>query len=142
MGSPFSAQAAHLHSLWCVFQKSNLFRQLGTLIVSETGFPYWVGEHTVALVQFRDNTLMANEPPPPPPQAWASLVENVRGILQKAWGLVVVCDCITEVQIPCTEVCRDLVCKAVGVVMVRGGGAADDPLVGLGPGTTPDQPSL
>ena len=38
MGGPFSAQAVDLHSLWCVFKKKNLFRQLETLIGFRNGF--------------------------------------------------------------------------------------------------------
>ena len=65
MGGPFSAQAADLHSLWRVYRHRHLFCRLGSLIVSDAGFPNWVGRHTVAMVQFRDNKLVAMDPPPP-----------------------------------------------------------------------------
>ena len=39
MGGPFSAQAAGLHSLWPAFQKNHLFRALGSLVVSDAGYP-------------------------------------------------------------------------------------------------------
>ena len=40
MGGPFSAQAAHLHRVWTAYQRSGLFRQLGDLKVSDSGFVY------------------------------------------------------------------------------------------------------
>ena len=115
MGGPCSAQAADLHSLWRAYQKRQLFRKLGSLIVSKAGFPYWVGKHTVAMVQFRDNILLATDAPP---SEYAELVELVRGILEEAWGLHVVCDCVTDTQLTCTRACCSAVFKAMGVVMV------------------------
>ena len=40
MGGPFSVQAADLHCAWFVYVKRNMFRRLGTLIVSDSGYPY------------------------------------------------------------------------------------------------------
>ena len=45
---------------------------LGSLIISEAGFPYWVGEHRVTLVPSRDNFLPATNAPQ---VGWAVLVE-------------------------------------------------------------------
>ena len=65
MGGPCSVQAADLHSLWQAFQKRHLFCASGSLVVSDAGYPYWVGEHTVAMVQFRDNILVPTDTRPP-----------------------------------------------------------------------------
>ena len=48
-GGPFSSQSADLHSVWCAYKNRGKFRDLGQLIVSESGYPYWIGEWTIAL---------------------------------------------------------------------------------------------
>ena len=58
--------------------------------------------------------------PDAPPSRYAEVVETVRGILQAAWGLPVVCECITDSQLECTAECCGAICTAMGVVMVRG----------------------
>ena len=68
-------------------------------------------------MQLRVNSLLATDVPH---DAWADLIETVRGILHKAWGLPVVCECIADTQTLCTGRCCGPVCKAMGVVMVRG----------------------
>ena len=59
MGGPFSSQSADLHCVWGAYSNRNMFGDLGQLIISDSGYPYWVGEWTIALCQFRDNILMA-----------------------------------------------------------------------------------
>ena len=99
MGGSFSAQSANLHSLWSVYTYTDsthrhLFRQLGTLKIAEQGFIYWENARgKVSLQQFRDNILIASTYPDSPETA---LVHAVRGILQQAWGLTVLCDCCTS----------------------------------------------
>ena len=41
MGGPFSAESDHLHSMWKPFVDRNPFHELGTLLVTEKGFPDW-----------------------------------------------------------------------------------------------------
>ena len=54
MGGSFSAQAADLHSLWGVYSNRHLFRQLGTVHISESGFPFWETPHgIITLCSFR-----------------------------------------------------------------------------------------
>ena len=61
MGGSFSAQATDLHSLWGVYSKRDLFRQLGTLHISELGFPFWdTHRGIITLCQFRDNIPVAS----------------------------------------------------------------------------------
>ena len=117
MGGPFSAQAADLHCVWTAYQHRGLFRQLGDLKVSESGFVYWVGKHTVAMCQFRDNILVATDAPQ---EACVELVEQRMYVLQTSWGLPVVCECISDKQDSCTGRCCGPICKAMGMVMVRG----------------------
>ena len=91
IGGPFSAQGA---DFWRGYVHRHLFRQLGALSVSAEGFPLWDGPHgRVALCQFRDrdNILVATDAPP---EKCASLVNLLRSISHKAWGLHVECDCI------------------------------------------------
>ena len=67
MGGSFSAQAADLHSLWSVYIHRGLFRRLGTLRVTDSGFPYWENSHgRVSMQQFRDNILVASSYPDSP----------------------------------------------------------------------------
>ena len=117
MGGPFSVQAADLHCVWSAYQKRGLFRRLGDPQVSDSGFVYWVGAHTTAMCQFRDNILVATDAPS---EACADVVEEIRYVLQTAWGLPVVCECISDEQECCTGNCRGPICKAMGMVMVRG----------------------
>ena len=64
MGGSFSAQAADLHSLWQVYSNHHLLRRLGSLTVSEAGFPYWESPQGITgLCQFRDNILIATTYP-------------------------------------------------------------------------------
>ena len=50
----------------------------------------------------------------------AELVEQIRYVLQTSWGLPVVCECISDKQDSCTGCCCGPICKAMGMVMVRG----------------------
>ena len=53
-----------LHSLWGVYSNRHLLRQLGTLRVSDAGFPYWeLRQGVVALCPFRDNILVGTSAP-------------------------------------------------------------------------------
>ena len=70
----------------------------------------------MTMVQFRDNILVATDAPP---SRYAEVVETVRSILQAAWGLPVVCECIMDSQLECTGECCGAICKAMGVVMVH-----------------------
>ena len=62
-----------------------------------------------------------NDPPPPPPPSLSKglVVELVRGVLQKAWGLPVVCECIGPGVPACLGQCCGRVCKAMGMVFVK-----------------------
>ena len=61
MGGPFSAQSADLHTLWGVKTQGKKMRDLGSLTISDEGFPVWVrGRHWFSLAQFRDNVLIAS----------------------------------------------------------------------------------
>ena len=117
MGGPFSAQAADLHCVWSAYQKRGLFRRLGDLHVSDSGFVHWVGAHTTSMCQFRGNILVATDAPR---EAWFDVVEEIRYVLQTAWGLPVVCECISDEQKCCTGGCCGPICKAMGMVLVRG----------------------
>ena len=117
MGGPFGAQAADLHCVWTAYQRRGLFRRLGDLKVSDSGFVYWVGVHTIAMCRFRDNILVATDAPQ---EACAELVEQIRYVLQTAWGLPVVCECISDTQDCYTGHCCGPICKAMGMVMMRG----------------------
>ena len=96
-----------------VCRKRNLFRRLGTLIVSHAGYAYLMGLWTIALCWFCDIILVALDAPQ---GVRGEMVELVRGVLQAARGLLVTCDCITEGQ---TGGCCGSVCKAMGVVLIR-----------------------
>ena len=101
MGGSFSAQSADLHSAWGVFQGRHLFRKLGKLHISESGFVYWINElGTVSLCQFRDNILVASTYPDSPR---TQLIHQICGILHECWGLRVVCDCGDVCQGSCLK---------------------------------------
>ena len=117
MRGSFSAQAADLRCVWPAYQRRHLFRRLGDLKVSDFGFVYLVGAHTVAMCQCRDNRLVATDAPQ---GAWADLVEQIRYVLQTAWGLPVVCECVTDTQDYCMGQCRGPICKPMGMVMMCG----------------------
>ena len=120
MGGSFSAQAADLHCVWNVFRHRGYFRSLGTLQISPEGFPYWESEFTTALCQFRDNIMVASTAPP---NAHSVIVSRVIQVLERAWGLLVKCDCGDV----CTNQCLSHVVHAMGTCMVRneeGTGAA------------------
>ena len=71
MGGSFSAKR-DLHSLLGVYNNRHLFRRLGTLHISDSGFPFWESPHgIITLCQFWDNILVAStfnfkDPPPHP----------------------------------------------------------------------------
>ena len=101
---------------WSSYVHKHAFRSLGQLIVYDAGYPFWVGKWTVALCQFRDNILLASDAPQ---DEWGEVVELVRGVLQKAWGLLVVCECIGLDVSQWQGECRGQVCKAMGMVSVK-----------------------
>ena len=103
--------------MWSAYQKRGLFRRLGDLHISDFGFVHWVGAHTTAMCQFRDNILVVTNAPC---EAWPSVVEEIRYVLKTAWGLTVVCECISDDQQCCTGHCCGPICKAMGMVLVRG----------------------
>ena len=118
MGGSLFAQSTDLHSLWSVYTHRNLFRQLGTLKIAEQGFIYWENPRgKVSLQQFRDNILIASTYPDSPETA---LVHIVRGILQQAWGLRVLCDCCMSDSDTCRFKCHNTYTQAVGFCLVRG----------------------
>ena len=81
MGGSFSAQAADLHSLWSVYIHRGLFRRLGTLRVTDSGFPYWENSHgRVSMQQFRDNILVASSYPDSPQ---VQLIQTICNILRQ-----------------------------------------------------------
>ena len=91
MGGSFSAQSAELHCQWEVYQHRHLFRDLGTLQITASGFVYWETEWGVlSLCQFRDNILLATSFPDTPHR---TIVQRVCSILQTAWKLQVLCPC-------------------------------------------------
>ena len=116
MGGPFNSQSADLHCVWSAYSNRHLCRELGQLILSELGYPHWMGEWTIALCQLRDNVLMATDAPC---ANWGMAVELVRGVLQRAWGLPVVCPCIFDDYRASLGACCGNVCKAMGVVFVK-----------------------
>ena len=70
----------------------------------------------VCVCQFRDNLLLASHAPE---AEWGEVVELVRGVLQKAWGLPVVCECIGPDVPQCLGQCCGWACKAMGMVFVK-----------------------
>ena len=93
MGGPFSAQGADLH--WQAKKKCHFLRRLGTLRISDTQHPLWDTPrgNTVSLAQFRDNILTAATGP-----TCKSERAHVCLAPTQAWGLPVICPCITPTQ--------------------------------------------
>ena len=118
MGGSFSAQAADLHSLWSVYIHKGLFRRLGTLRVTDSGFPYWENSHgRVSMQQFRDNILVASSYPGSPQ---VQLIQTICNILRQCWGLRVLCVCATEHSDACLFRCHHHSTQALGYCLVRG----------------------
>ena len=115
MGGWFSAQSTDLHSIWSAYTHRQLFRALGLLHLTTEGFPYWRGQFTRALCQFRDNIVLGTDAPP---EQRAALINKVRRILQKAWGLRVVCECMNNSP-QCVGACCTPTAKVMGYVLVR-----------------------
>ena len=115
MSGSFSAQSADLHSIWSAYTHRQLFRALGQLHLTTEGFPYWRGQFTTALCQFRDNIVLGADAPP---EQRAALINKVRGSLQKAWGLRVVCECMNNSP-QCVGACCTPTTKVMGYVPVR-----------------------
>ena len=119
MGGPFSAQGADLHSVWQAKKKCHFLRRLGTLRFSETLQPLWDTPrgNTVSLAQFRDNILTAATGP-----TCKSEMAHVCSALTQAWGLPVICPCITPTQPTCTQACMSTSTTAMGInINVREG---------------------
>ena len=94
MGGSFPTQSADLHNPWSVYTHRHLFRQLGTLKISEQGFVYWENSRgKVSLQQFRDNILVASTYPDSPHTAFIHTVQNIP---RQAWALRVLCECATS----------------------------------------------
>ena len=118
MGGSFSAQAADLHSLWQVYSNRHLLRRLGSLTVSEAGFPYWESPQGItALCQFRDNILIATTYPDTTSHPIVSTVCNLLG---EAWNLDVLCECMSGPGDPCKHHCHSASTTALGFDMIRG----------------------
>ena len=104
MGGSFSAQAADLHSLWGVYNNRHLFRQLGTLHIFESGFPFWDTPHgIITLCHFRDNILFASTYKDSPS---TPIIQTVCDILRTSWNLHVLCDCMSNPGHPCLHACH------------------------------------
>ena len=119
MGGPFSAQGADLHSVWQAKKKCHFLRRLGTLRFSETLQHLWDTPrgNTVSLAQFRDNILTAATGP-----TCKSEMAHVCSALTQAWGLPVICPCITPTQPTCTQACMSTSTTAMGInINVREG---------------------
>ena len=116
MGGPFSSQSADLHCVWGAYRHRSIFRELGQLIICESGYPYWVGEWTIALCPFRDNILIATNASK---KDWGRVVELVRGVAQRAWGLPVACPRITAETPQSQGACYGQICKVLGVVFIK-----------------------
>ena len=95
----------------------HLFRELESLIVSDAGFPYWLGRHVVDMVQFRDNILMATDAP----RRICKRGRVSARYTPRGMGPPVVCDCITDTRLTCIGARCGPVCKAMGVVPIRSG---------------------
>ena len=91
MGGSFSAQSAGLHSIGSTYTHRGLFRALGDLRLTPEGYPYWQGQYVTALCHFHDNIVLATDAPH---EQCAQLINQVHGILEHAWGLRVVCECM------------------------------------------------
>ena len=114
MGGSFSAQSADLHCQWGVYQHRNLFRGLGELRVTDSGFIYWdTPWGALTLCQFRDNILLATSFPDSPS---IRVVQRVCDILQRCWSLRVLCPCDDQ----CTHRCLQRSTVAMGFCMVCG----------------------
>ena len=112
MGGSFSAQSADLHCQWEVYQNRHLFRELGTLQITASGYVYWETEWGVlSLCQFTDNILLATSFPNSPRRA---IVRQVCSILQTAWKRRVLCPC-DEVR---THNCLKDSASAMGYTLV------------------------
>ena len=118
MGGSFSAQAADLHSLWQVYSNRHLLRRLGSLTVSEAGFPYWESPQGITtLCQFGDNILIATTYPD---TASHPIVSTVCNLLGEAWKLDVLCECMSGPGDPCKHHCHSASTTALGFDMIRG----------------------
>ena len=114
MGGSFSAQGADLHSLWGVYSNRHLFRQLGTLHISESGFPFWETRHGIfTLCQFGDNIPVASTYKDAP---FAPIIKAMCDILRTIWKLL--CDCISNPRDPCLHACHKQATVALGYGMV------------------------
>ena len=87
MGGSFSAQAADLHSVWCLKKIASAMRGIGKLVSLDADFPLWSfsseqGEALLSMAQFRDNVMIAsNEPPKCPARNCSSgLSRAVKGM--------------------------------------------------------------
>ena len=118
MGGSFSAQAADLHNLWKVYTNRQLLRRLGSLTVSEAGFPYWESPQGItALCQFRDNILIATTTPDTEAHPIIAIVCNLLG---EAWGLDVLCECMSGPGDACKHSYHSASTTALGFDMIRG----------------------
>ena len=121
MGGPFNAQSADLHTLWGVKTQGKKMRDLGSLTISDEGFPVWVRRrHEFSLAQFRDNVLIASSLSP---GTHTTLVQDISSLLSHIWQLEVLCDCISEETPTCSRACLSSEIRAVGFTLVMGGGS-------------------
>ena len=117
MGGSFSAQAANLHNLCGVYSNRHLFRQLATLHISESRFPFWETPHGITThCQFQDNILVASTYKDSPS---TPIIQTVCDILRSSWNLHVLCDCMSKPGDPCLHACHKPAIVALGYALVR-----------------------
>ena len=84
----------------------------------EAGFPYWESPQGItALCQFRDNILIATTNPDTPSHPIVSIVCSLLG---EAWGLDVLCECMSGPGDTCKHRCHSASTTALGFDMIRG----------------------
>ena len=111
MGGPFSAQSAHLRSVWGAKTRVHLTRQLGQLTFSPQGHPLWSTPrgNIISLAQFRDSVLLGARGP-----TAATKMQHVYDVLSETWSLSVLCDCMTEDDRICKGTCMQPTITAMG----------------------------
>ena len=96
-------------------KKCHFLRRLGTLRFSDTLHPLWDTPRGNAVS--RDNILTAATGP-----TRKSEMAHVCSALTQAWGLPVICPCITPTQPTCTQACMSTSTTAMGInINVRQG---------------------
>ena len=105
----------HAYSIWSAYTHRGLFQVLGQLHLTAEGYPCWRGRYNTALCQFRDNIVLGTDTPH---AERTGLVNQVRGILQRAWGLRVVCESMNDKPQRVGDCCTAIT-KVMGYVLVR-----------------------